>query len=360
MISSAPGTKGTTPVLALVYLMVSRRWILIVCAVVFAAGFGLNALLKQRTFTVHASFMPEDGTSALASYAALAAQIGIPLQASTDNTQSPEYYAYLLQSNPLARQVVQLSFRVATDSGVVTAPLPAFFRIVDPPGNLRTVRTITALRRAMKVQNDARVGLIHLSVKTRWPDLSEALADSLITRLDLMNRDVRSTQAGAERRFTEGRLTATRDDLRLAENTYQTFLEQNRDINSSPALTFQGARLQRSVNDWEQLVVNLRQAYEQARLQEVRTTPILSIIERPELPLTPDRRYIIVLTLLGGIVGGLLGIIVILSRRSASLASAADRELGAGIHSEIRTFLAELRHPGATISRALGGRSRRR
>ena len=89
----------------------------------------------------------------------------------------------------------------------------------------------------------------------------------------------------------------------------QQFLQRNRDLLNSPELTFQRDRLQREVSMQQEVFTSLAQALEQAKIEEVRDTPVLTLVEEPELPVRPDRLRLIVkggMALLGGLMLGCL------------------------------------------------------
>jgi uncharacterized protein involved in exopolysaccharide biosynthesis len=105
----------------------------------------------------------------------------------------------------------------------------------------------------------------------------------------------------------ERRLQEVRDSLRAAEDRLQAFLSQNRDFGKSPTLTFTQARLERAVEFQQQLLATLIPAYEQSKIEEVRDTPVLTILRQAEAPIRPNPRgrlRLMVLGLLGGIAVG--------------------------------------------------------
>jgi hypothetical protein len=53
----------------------------------------------------------------------------------------------------------------------------------------------------------------------------------------------------------------------------------------------------------------LAQAYEQARIEEVRNTPVITVVESPELPAIHDPRGRALMGLLGIFLGGVLGLL---------------------------------------------------
>src|SRR5207245_3853543 len=123
---------------------------------------------------------------------------------------------------------------------------------------------------------------------TRSAWVSLGIADRLLAGLNQFNLSARQSQAAAERRFVEGRLEEARASLRAAEDALQRFLQANRQIANSPQLTFQRDRLDRDVTLQQQLVTGLVQQYEDARIREVRDTPVITVIERPAIAVRPD------------------------------------------------------------------------
>jgi len=138
--------------------------------------------------------------------------------------------------------------------------------------------------------------------------------------VDSFNRASRRGQAGAERQFAEARVNEATAELRVAENRLQAFLETNRAFRNSPVLTFEQDRLARDVSTKQALYTTLVQAYEQARTQEVRDTPIFSQLEAPTLPPQADSLHLIrnltASLLLGATIGLILGSIASASRQS--------------------------------------------
>jgi uncharacterized protein involved in exopolysaccharide biosynthesis len=96
-------------------------------------------------------------------------------------------------------------------------------------------------------------------------------------------------------------------ELRAAEDELRDWLERNRQFENSPELRFQYERLQRQVTIKQEVFTTLRRSYEEARIQEVNDTPVITVIDRavpPEQKSSPKRKLNVILALfLGGIVG---------------------------------------------------------
>lgn len=152
--------------------------------------------------------------------------------------------------------------------------------------------------------------MVEVSVQTPWPGLSEILAGRILELVNDFNLQTRQSQAAAEREFVEGRLAVAQDSLRAAEERLADFLEGNRQWSNSPELGFQHDRLQRQVAMRQEVYTSLAEAYEQARIAEVRNTPVITVVEPPERPVKADSRRGLLKLALGVVLGGMLGVFV--------------------------------------------------
>ena len=87
----------------------------------------------------------------------------------------------------------------------------------------------------------------------------------------------------------------------------QDFMQRNRDWRNSPQLVFTHDRLDREVSMRQAVYTTLVQSYEAARIDEVRNTPVITVMEPPDVPAKPDPRLALLKSLLAGIVGLALG-----------------------------------------------------
>jgi uncharacterized protein involved in exopolysaccharide biosynthesis len=146
-------------------------------------------------------------------------------------------------------------------------------------------------------------------VRTRWPSVSLWLANRLVQRVNQFNIETRRSQATAEREFVEARAVESERTLRDAEDRLQAFLQANRDIGGSPGLAFQRDRLQREVTRQNQLYTSWLQSREEARIREIRDTPVITVFENPRLAFQPVPRNLAMKVVLGGIAGAMLGVL---------------------------------------------------
>ncbi len=272
---------------------------------VFALVVGLT-LYFPRTYTSRSSFMPQ-ARKATNSLSGIAAQFGLAMPTS-DGSQSPAFYADLVQSRGILGSVVDTPFEYETEEGGKSrGTLTEYYKAKGKTPALRRDAAIRRLGDDIAASTVQKTGVVNLDVTVPQPALALQINQRLLELLNEFNLRSRQSQAGEERRFTERRLAEVRQELRAAEDRLQQFMQRNRDVRNSPELTFQSDRLEREVMMRQQVYTTLAEAYEQAKIEEVRDTPVITVVQQPELPVRPDRRGLIAKSLLGLLAGLLIG-----------------------------------------------------
>jgi uncharacterized protein involved in exopolysaccharide biosynthesis len=82
----------------------------------------------------------------------------------------------------------------------------------------------------------------------------------------------------------------------------------------SPDLSAEHGRLMREVSMRQSMFMSLAQAYAQARMESIRNTPVITIVERPSVPAKPNPRGTVMWAVLGTLLGGVLSGLVVLGR----------------------------------------------
>jgi uncharacterized protein involved in exopolysaccharide biosynthesis len=271
-------------------LLRERRLILTLTAVGVAIGLAL-ALLRRPTYTTSFSLLQRAASQDAnrAGLANLAGQFGIALGSLGGASEPPQLYADLLETREVLAPIARDSFTVDA-AGRGREPLSEFFGVRESQPDLVLDNTLRILRRDVIFSTVAArtTGMISVSVRTKSPQVSYQLAQRLIAGLNNFNLVTRQSQAHQERLFVEARYAAERASLREAEDALQRFLQANRQFSNSPQLTFDRDRLQREVTLHQQIVTTLAQQYEDARIREVRDTPVITVIERPVVAARPD------------------------------------------------------------------------
>jgi uncharacterized protein involved in exopolysaccharide biosynthesis len=317
------------PVYSAVATLLRHARPILLTGLLAAVGIVGYALLRPREYTVESSFVPQNRRSSQGTISALAAQLGLAVPG-LDAGHGPAFYVDLLASEQLLEQLADESFTLAGAGGERTTTLVEWYDVDGDTPAIRREAAVDELRDDVKAAVTTKTGVVRLAVTLTDPALATQVNERLLALLNDFNLHSRQSQAGQERRFTERRLDEVRADLRRAEERVAAFLSRNREYANSPQLRFEYERLDREVDIQQQLFTTLAQAYEQAKIDEVRDTPIVSVIERPNVPARPDARFLAVKAIIALLAGGLLGLLGALAgdfvRRSRARDAAAYQQ----------------------------------
>jgi uncharacterized protein involved in exopolysaccharide biosynthesis len=271
---NAPSAIGFAVLLLRNRIMILR---MVLVAVILAV---IAALLAKRDFTSASVFMPQGrSTATSASMSGLAAQLGLTM-ASSDPTQNPAFYADLIKARAILDPTV----------AAFVPQLRAAYDITETDTAVAREQLRLELSKHIAAAVDARTGVVRLAVNAPDPKLAQAINRTLLDVVNDFNLRGRQSQAGAEREFIEKRLSEVRAQLRSAEDRLADFLRSNRNYQNSPDLLFAYNRLNRQVSDQQQLASMLEQSYERSKIDEARDTPVITLVESPNLPVRPDSR----------------------------------------------------------------------
>jgi len=299
--------REETSLLAFANVLLRHRRLIGACTLVGGLVVFASTLGEQPYYSTRVQFTARGAPSGL--LAGIAAQYGLSIVGS-DPSQSIEFYEDLLKSTELLRQVAKREYQVRTPNGMVRGTLPVLYQIHAGSREAEINLAALELRDHILTNATRRTGLVTFFVSTAYPDLTQQAARNMVSELDVYNTERRRSQITAERTFIEQRLAESSAALARAENDLRGFRDLNREYLSSPTLSLENDRLNREVTMRQQLYTSLSQAYEQARIEEVRDTPAITIVEPPDLPSTSDVGYRLRNRLLGAIAGMLLGIVL--------------------------------------------------
>lgn len=347
-------TRGFSLV-GLTNLLLRRRRLVFATPAALVVLVALLTLVWPRSYTSHTALLHHSETPGLQGIAALAAQYGLSVPG-TEGELSPEFYSELLSSSDVLGAAVTTPYFVDEEGDTEAQDLVAIWDVGGATKAIQREKASERLRRHTYVRVDRETGTVRFSVVTRSPTLSHGVATRLLELLHQFNVEKRQSQARAEREFAESRVAEARDSLRAAEEKLGTFIEENRRYGSSPQLTFEAERLQREVDLREQLLETLSQAYEQARLDEVRDTPQFTVVEGPSLPARPDRRGLLLRSMLAAVAGLAIGVFLALAAEMLASSRTSDSVEYGELHSNLRATAADLRSlvPGLRRGRTAG------
>lgn len=286
-------------------VLLRRRRVIVVSTLVLGALAVAFGLLRAPSYTTSASFQPQGSEGGQSQLLALASQFGVSMGAG--DGLSPAFYSELLTSRGILMNVATTPFEVE-GSRVLLADL---LEVEADTEDLRLKKVLEWLRQtAVSVQTGRETGIVTVQVTTDWPELSLQIAQQLLDEVSRFNLETRQSQAATERGFIEARMEQARTDLLGAEDELQRFLQANRQFQDSPELQFQYERIQRNVALRQQVFTTLVQSFEQARIAEVRDTPVFTVLQPPFMPPGPDERRLKLFLALGLVLGAMGGTVL--------------------------------------------------
>lgn len=297
--------------LELVNVLLRRRRLLVVLSVAVAVLAVGHGLVSDVSYSSSGSFTSQGQGGQISRLGGLAAQFGINLP-DVGAGESPQFYADLLHSTHLLGQAVDRLYRVEAPDGsgedTLEGNLVELYQIVGESPRLRRDAAIERLRSQVAVETLEQTGVVRFTVTAPWASLSRQLADRLIELVQHFNVERRQSRAEEEREFLAGRVEEAEEELLALEDSLEAFLENNRSFDNSPTLRFRHDRLQRRVSLQQQVYTSLAQSLEEAKIQAVRNTPVITVVEPPREPARPDSRMLAVRGVLGLLLGGMLAV----------------------------------------------------
>ncbi len=304
-VSSEMESSSLLPILA---AMLRRAYWIIGWGGVSALAVAIVLLILPRSYSSQSAFVAQSRRMQ-SSLTGLAAQFGLNVPG-TEASQSPQFYADYVRSRPVLAAAASRAYRTTDGDRTIAA----MYSIDKATPELTEDAVLEKLSKQVEAAANVRTGVVRLVTRLQSPEAAQELNRELLDLLNRFNQETRQSQANAERLFTERRYTEASHKLRTSEDELQRFLQRNRDLRSSPQLQFEAERLQRTVAMEQEIVTSLVQSLEQARIEEVRDTPVITTIEAPSLPAKPDSRGLIALSILAFVVGTLLSSAYVVAR----------------------------------------------
>jgi len=341
-------------VVGLINVMLRHRVLIAGLMLLFGFYNGFNSIRSAKHYTVESQFIVK-GARATGQLGGLAAQFGLSLGGG-DAASSPQFYLDLLEAKAILWPIAQKTYRVKTDTGVVTGDLIKIYNIRDPRPIVRRAKVIDALKGAISSTTSLKTGVITVLVHASRPDLAVQISDNLLSEINVYNLARRQDQAAGERAFVQRQVDEKRAELRQAEGELRDFLESNRLYTQSPELILEKNRLQRQVDMRNGIYTTMLQAYETARIEEVRDLPVISVIEPPEMPIEPDARGGVKKTLMGLLIGFVLGVVIAFVRDKLAQNKEAQTDDFVEFSQLKKAAVGDLTHPWRPMARAFGPR----
>jgi uncharacterized protein involved in exopolysaccharide biosynthesis len=204
-------------------------------------------------------------------------------------------YPTILESESVLKTVIYTKYQTKEYSDSVN--LIQYWKIKEKNQERDYEVALLNLRNRLDVGMDLKTGVLTMSIETEEPQLSADILNNTIRVADKFIRTQRNTNALEQRKWIEARLVEVKADLSKAENVLKEFREKNRMVSGSPQLLLDQERLMREVQINAAMYTELKKQYELVKIEEIRTTPIINILDYGRAAAKKERpkRSIIVL-----------------------------------------------------------------
>ena len=162
-----------------------------------------------------------------------------------------------------------------------------------------------AIRDANRIEAGTIEQLLE-STSNMFPWVSTAKTPDFIgSEIQIYIQKQNSAQAAKEKLFISDRLVVVKSELEDLEDNLKNFKERNRGYEASAELFMKFSQKLREVEAKQQVYVTLQQQLELARINEVKQTPIINILDEAKPPVNksrPSRAIIVLLSMFAGFI----------------------------------------------------------
>ena len=253
--------------------------------------------------------MSSSGNSNVFSQSSLAMQFGINLPR---NQAEPQWvYPEIIRSRTLANKILNRKFNTiefGSQKSLLHILTSGESNEVSNNDSLN-IKAINAVLGMVKVSESGST--IQIKINAKEPRLARDINFAFIDELDAHQRAYNKTKSSETRKFIEERIKSTEIELNVAEEDLKNFRDSNRRIQNSPSLLLEQQRLSREAAVLTGVFTTLKQELENAKIEEVKESNYVIILDPPEIPILriKPKRKVIVLS--AGILGLVLGLIII-------------------------------------------------
>lgn len=167
----------------------------------------------------------------------------------------------------------------------------SFFSFSNQQKNesLQKYLTIEKFKERLNVSYDRRTNITTLSVQLEDPFISKQVLDLFYNELSSFINNSINNAASYKKNFIEKRISVVQNELLSAESSLEEFLNINRFFQDSPLLLKKYNELKREVSVKEGAYLILKQELEVAKIDEIKNTLKIFIIESPQV--SPVKSY---------------------------------------------------------------------
>ena len=270
-----------------------------------------------------AKIMSSNGSS-VSQAVGIAAKFGITLP--TDQSEKQWVYPEIIKSRTLARAMLKRKFD--TEKYGPQKPLLQIltYKDKDPTVGLDTLIRVGVSRVINMIGISQNGSFYDLTITAPEPVFARDVVAALIEELDAHQRKYNKAKTSETKQFILERITDAKQELQTTEEALKDFRDRNRRIENSPALQLEQARISREVAVLTGVFTTLKQQLETTKIEEVKESRYVVVLDPPEAPLYPYGPRKKVMVILAGVLGIVFGTIIGFVREYAENSKEEEKE----------------------------------
>tara|TARA_Y100000768_G_scaffold521_1_gene406 strand:+ start:44738 stop:45907 length:1170 start_codon:yes stop_codon:yes gene_type:complete len=265
-------------------LIDSKNYIFFLTFLFCFAGTGSSFLFKKY-YNADISLYPakNDYSQGIGQFQSLAANFGIKTANNDQKFNIPD----VVNSRLIANKAINEEWETKNGEPVTLLELwsinntRSFFLF-----NKSNIDTSVIIENAIKkfeehieVTEDKITGLIKISTTFQDPYIAANVANFIGDQVESYIQKENSAQSTKEKIFIFDRLTIVKKELEDSELELKAFKERNRGYEDSPELFMKFSQFFREVEAKKEVYLTLQQQLELARIEEVKQSPILHVLD---------------------------------------------------------------------------------
>lgn len=285
-----------------------KKFILFITLLFAFIGTGSSFLLDKE-YTAEISLYPakNDFNQGLGQFQSLAANLGINKLNNDQDFNIPD----VVKSRLIANKVIKEKWEGQNGKEIDLISLWEInkqtwltgFLSGDVDSSFIVEKAIEKFNQHVNVTEDRITGLIKISTIFKDPLIASEIANFIGNQVELYIQKENSAQSTKEKIFILERLAIVKNELEKSELELKEFKERNRGYEESPELFMIFSQFFREVEVKKEVYLTLQQQLELARIEEVKKSPILHILDHAVPPVkksSPNRvLFLIIFALFG-------------------------------------------------------------
>ncbi len=290
-------------------LIFNKKFIILLTILFGMSGLSGSFLLKKY-YNAEISLYPakKDISQGFGQFQSLAANLGMNSANSDQNFNIPD----VVQSRLIASKVISQQWENKDQKLIDLIDLwgynnPPYYGLLTKNIDSLVIKekAIKRFNDHVQVSEDRISGLIKISTTFQDPIIASSIANFIGSQVELYIQKENSAQSTKEKIFISDRLSIVKNELEKAELELKKFKERNRGYEDSPELFMIFSQKFREVEAKKEVYLTLQQQLELARIEEVKQSPILHILDHAVPPIKksfPNRRLFFIISAFVGLI----------------------------------------------------------